>query len=65
LHYEQLSDDEFEKLIELVDLEYQKRDYDDISIIKHITGLFLSFSEVGLYPKTKENILDDAKLYID
>jgi len=65
LHYEQLSDDEFEKLIELVDLEYQKRDYDDISIIKHITGLFLSFSEVGLYPKTKEDILDDAKLYID
>lgn len=65
LHYEQLSDDEFEKLIELVDLEYQKIDYDDINIIKHITGLFLSFSEVGLYPKTKENILDDAKLYID
>ncbi len=65
LHYEQLSDDEFEELIELVDLEYQKIDYDDISIIKHITGLFLSFSEVGLYRKTKENILDDAKLYID
>ncbi|MEG4068499.1 P-loop NTPase fold protein [Microcoleus sp. Pol11C2] len=65
LHYEQLSDDEFEKLIELVNLEYQKRDYDDINIIKHITGLFLKFSEVGLYPKTKENILDDAKLYIN
>jgi hypothetical protein len=65
LQYEQLSDDEFKKLIELVDLEYQNRVYEDISIIKHITGLFLNFSEVGLYPKTKENILDDAKLYID
>jgi len=63
--YRQLSDDDFEKLIELVNLEYQKRDYDDINIIKHITGLFLNFSEVGLYPKTKEDILDDAKLYID
>lgn len=63
--YQQLSDDDFEKLIELVNLEYQKRDYDDINIIKHITGLFLNFSEVGLYPKTKEDILDDAKLYID
>jgi len=64
-HYQQLSDDEFKKLIARVDLEYQERDYDDIKIIKHITGLFLNFSEVGLYPKTKENILDDAKLYID
>jgi len=65
LHYQQLSDDEFKKLIDLVDLEYQERDYDDINIIKHITGLFLNFSEVGLYPKNKENIRDDAKLYID
>lgn len=65
LHYEQLSDDEFEKIINLVDLEYQKRYYDDIRIIKHITGLFLYFSEVDLYPKTKEKILEDAKLYID
>ena len=65
LQYQQLSDDDFEKLIELVNLEYQKRYYDDINIIKHITGLFLIFSEVGLYPKTKEDILDNAKLYID
>jgi len=64
-HYEQLSDDEFKKLIDVVELEYQERDYQDISIIKHITALFLNFSEVGLYPKTKENILHDAKLYID
>jgi hypothetical protein len=65
LHYQQLSDDEFKKLIDRVDLEYQNREYEDISIIKHITGLFLNFSEVGLYPKTKETILHDAKLYID
>ena len=64
-HYEQLSDDDFEKLIDLVGSEYQNRDYDDLRIIKHITGLFLKFSEVGLYPKTKEDILDDAKLYIN
>jgi len=65
LHYEQLNDDKFKKLIDIVDSEYQKRDYDDINIIKHITGLFLKFSEVGLYRKTKEDILEDAKLYID
>lgn len=34
-------------------------------MIKHIFGLFLIFSDAGLYYKKKEEILNDSKLYID
>ncbi|MBD2417270.1 NTPase [Anabaena cylindrica FACHB-243] len=60
-----LNDDEFDKYLKIVESEFSNREYKDISIIKHIVGCFLYFSNNGLYVKTKEEILKDAKIYID
>lgn len=64
-HYLNLADDEFEDLFKKVELEYTKREFTELGIIRHITGLFLVFSHVGLYEKSKKNILEESKLYID
>lgn len=64
-YYSNHTDEEFKILLNQVELEYKTRQFEDIGIIKHITGLFLLFSEVGLYSKNKEVILDEAKKYID
>ena len=37
----------------------------EIEVIKHITGLFLWFSDLGLINKTKKEIIKNAKGYID
>lgn len=60
-----LSDDEFEYLLKKVELEYSNRDFSELGVIKHVTGLLLMFADVGLYCKSKEDILNDSKLYLD
>ncbi len=64
-HYTSHTDEEFEKILNQVELEYTKREFEDIGIIKHITGLFLLFSNAGVYSKSKPDIIDEAKKYID
>ncbi len=65
LRYTMLTDREFDKTLDLVKSEYLNRKFEDIGIIKHITGLFLLFSDIGVYDKDKESIIDEAKKYID
>jgi len=64
-HYTRHTDEEFEKILNQVESEYKKREFEDIGIIKHITGLFLLFSDAGVYRKSKPDIIDEAKEYID
>lgn len=65
LRYYMLTDEEFDKTFELVKSEYLDSAFEDIGIIKHITGLFLLFSDIEVYKKDKESIIDEAKKYID
>lgn len=58
-------DDEFKDLLKKVELEYAQRQFVELEIIMHVTGIFLMFSNVGLYQKSKESILEDSKLYIN
>ncbi|MDJ0693129.1 MAG: P-loop NTPase fold protein [Mastigocoleus sp. MO_167.B18] len=64
-HYKMHTDNEFEGILREVDSKYINRYYKDIGIIKHITGLFLLFSDAGIYQKDKADILNEAKRYID
>jgi hypothetical protein len=64
-HFDDFADDEFETLLKKVESEYANRRFMKIGEIKHITGLFLKFSDAGLYDKSKQDILKDSKLYID
>ncbi|MTJ16571.1 NTPase [Dolichospermum sp. UHCC 0352] len=64
-YYTRHTDEEFEKILNQVESEYKKRKFEDIGIIKHITGLFLLFSDTGVYSKNKPDIIDESKKYID
>lgn len=64
-HFYNLSDDEFDNLLKKVESEYTNRQFDELGVIKHITGIFLKVSELGLYYKSQGEILKEAKLYID
>ncbi|MBE9115518.1 NTPase [Lusitaniella coriacea LEGE 07157] len=64
-HFSELDDNEFENLLQEVELNYSKRSFSDFGIIKHIFGLFLSFSQAEIHGKSKKEILEDAKSYVD
>jgi hypothetical protein len=64
-YHNRLSDDKFDSCLKIVESEFISCKYTDISIIKHIIGLFLYFSEKGLYSKDKEEILKAGRIHID
>lgn len=64
-YYSKLSDKDFKEILDRVNSEYSDKKCDDIGVIKHITGLFLMFSEAKVYEKKKTDILNGAKSYID
>ncbi|MGD1873485.1 MAG: P-loop NTPase fold protein [Mastigocoleus sp.] len=64
-HFSYLTDDEFVDLLKKVESEYLNREHNKLGIVKHIAGLLLIFSDAGLYSKSKKEILEESKLYID
>lgn len=64
-HFLELSDNEFDILISELEREYQNRHYTDVNVIRHICGLLLIFSDGKVYNKTKIQIFEESKLYID
>lgn len=64
-NYGDMSDEEFEKLLNDVESKYKRREYENLTVIRCLTYLFLVLEDRGLYPKSKRNIIDDAKQYID
>ncbi|MEQ9354009.1 P-loop NTPase fold protein [Coleofasciculus chthonoplastes] len=64
-HFYDLTDDDFSDLLKKVESEYCNRQFSDIREIKHITGILLKLSDIGLYSRTKAEILGNSKCYID
>jgi hypothetical protein len=64
-HFRDLEDNEFSELYEIVSQEIANKEHKEIGIIKHIIGLFIAFSDLGLINETKEVIIENAKKYID
>ncbi len=64
-HLYNLSDNDFDNIIHTVESGWNNREYVEIGVIKHVFGLFLTLSSIGLYHKSKEELLKDSKLYID
>ncbi|MGP1385347.1 MAG: hypothetical protein ACTS2F_17415 [Thainema sp.] len=65
-HYREFSsDEEFDKVFEKVRLAYEANEYEDIGVIKHIFGMFLLFSDAGVDTRSRAEILQDGKLYVD
>jgi len=64
-HAMDLNDDEFIQYLNSVTSDFESMKFEEIGIVKHITGVLLWLSEIKLYNKTKKEILDTAKTYID
>jgi KAP family P-loop domain len=64
-YFGRLNDNEFEVLLKQLESEYDDRNFLAIGEIMHVVGIFLKFSDIGLYNKNKKDILNDGKLYLD
>lgn len=60
----ELSDEEFEKLQKQLETEYDNKKY-NIPTVLTIIGLFLHWSDIGLYQKEKKDILHNGQEYIN
>lgn len=64
-HLLYLEDDAFDTILKSVSKDFFGMEYTEIGIIKHLTGSFLLLSGNGIVPRTKSDILDFSKSYID
>lgn len=62
--YEQSDKDFFENLVDVQE-KWTKKEYLDLSVVLHVFGMFLGFSETGLLQKSKEEIFNDGREYIE
>ena len=64
-HFRDLEDDEIDDVISDVHDKWDRRDYKNLGKILHICSLQYKLSLKGLYDSKEEDILDNAKAYID
>ncbi|WP_080973331.1 P-loop NTPase fold protein [Aeromonas hydrophila] len=64
-HSMELSDDEFSTILESVENNFYNKNYSELGVIRHVTGIFLWLSKIGLIQKTKREILDFSRSYVD
>lgn len=64
-HFSELSDATFEALIKEVEIEFRNRVNSDLGVVTHVVGLFLMFSDAGIYRRTRKDILEDSISYVD
>lgn len=64
-YWSSLSDNDFESLLNKIELEYNNEQFQELGEIKHVLGLLLMFADERLYRKNKQDILNDYKRYID
>lgn len=64
-HCNSLPDTDFQNILEKVECEWREKRFKKIGVIKHVVGLFLWLSEIEIYQKSKDQILESAKKYVD
>ncbi len=64
-HFMDLHDDEFERALEAVKGEFESKVYTEIGVVKHVFGLLLWLSEIGLLFSEKRQIIATAQQYVD
>jgi KAP family P-loop domain len=65
IKYRDLSDQEFNQTLLDVESDYSNRKYEEIEIVKHITGFLLWLNKLKFYAKSREKILKESIDYID
>lgn len=64
-HYRKLENTEFKQLLETMVGKFNRFEYQEHEVLQHVTGLLLRFSEAGLYPYSKDKVVEQAKEVID
>lgn len=64
-HSMDLSDDEFSTALASVESDFFERKYSELGVVRHVTGIFLWLSKIGLMRKTRREILEFSCSYID
>ena len=64
-HGRDLSDSDFENVLEKVESEWRAKAYTELGVVKHVAGLLFWLSDIGLYPESKDQILAFSKEYVD
>lgn len=64
-HFMDLQDDEFERISKEVKSEFDSNSYKEIGEIKHVVGIFLWLSEIGLFSLEKGSFIELAKQYVN
>ena len=63
-HLNELTDEDFDRILSEVEAEFQKKEYKDVGIVKHVAGVFLFLADKGLHHKDKSRIVVEVKEYI-
>lgn len=63
--FSDLDDDNFNLVLKDVESGWNNFDYDEIVVVQHVCGILLVLSDHGLYSKSKNDILEHSKLYVD
>ncbi len=64
-HYFNSTDEEFGENLVIVTEGFSKKEFRELGVIKHVCGMLLKFSSVGLYKKSNLSILTKGKELID
>lgn len=65
IKYRDLSDQEFNQTLLDVESDYSNMKYEEIAIVKHITGFLLWLNKIEFYAKPRKTILKESMDYID
>ncbi len=64
-HSMDLSDDEFSTALASVENDFFEMKYSELGVVRHVAGIFLWLSKIGLMKKTMHEILEFSCTYID
>lgn len=64
-HSMDLSDDEFTTALASVENDFFEMKYSELGVVRHVAGIFLWLSKIGLMKKTRREILEFSCSYID
>lgn len=64
-HSMDLSDAEFSTALESVEKDFFEMKYTELGVVRHVSGIFLWLSKIGLMKKTRREILEFSCSYID
>lgn len=60
-----LSDEEFNNALTSVETDFFEKKFEQVGVVKHVTGIFLWLSKINLFSKKKSEILEFSCSYIN